>query len=305
MLTDKLILALSVALCVILIWVIKLQYPTYFSQGSFAQIATVIILGVGILIYWKMTNPVKRCTSPNKGGEPGSCELDVDCNSANKAGNCDKTSDGKSCQCYCAGGWSGPNCETHGIPWDSPNCMGMNSQSPKNTKPGDMCVCPNDNWASGNGPLKNGKNGYVQCLKCAGEGANQWGPDPSVDKDDSACTAKWQTQNLVGQNCWDGGLSMNQCMDEQRNPFYNYTGPNGENPVFTPATGSDFQLGWCGVSKYPNVCSCGPDGSKLRGVCTTTAWIPLGTPNIGGCQDSSVINPRKCSSYTCQSSGNK
>lgn len=302
MLTDKLILTLSVALCVILVWVIKLQYPTYFSQNSlFAPIATILILGAGVLIYWKIYGNLKKCTAPSKGGAPGSCELDVDCNSANKAGSCQKTSDGKSCQCDCANGWSGPNCGIHGIPWDSPNCMGTNSQLPKNRNPGDMCVCPNDNWASGNGPLKSGGTGFVQCLKCG----SQWGPGPSVDKDDSACTAIWQTQNLVGQNCWNGGVSMNQCTDEQKNPLYNYTGPNGEQPAFKLASGSDFQLGWCDVSKDPNVCSCGSGGSALRGVCTTTAWMLPGTANIGSCNDPGVVKPRNCSTYTCQSSGNK
>jgi len=301
MLTDKLILALLVALCIVLVWVIKAQYPSYFSQNSlFTQIATVIILSTGILIYWKMSSTQQRCVSFNNGGAAGSCELNVDCNSANKAGTCYKNLN-NDCVCACKPGWFGPNCETRGIPWDAYNCMGPNKQLPKNRNKNDICVCPNDNWTSGT----DSENRYVQCFKCSGTGDNQWGPNPLMGGD-VACTAKWQTMNLVGQNCWDGGLSMNQCTDEQNKPIYNIIGPKGEQPTFKYASGSDFQLGWCDVYKNPNVCSCGSGSSStLRGVCTTTAWIPPGTPNIGGCQDPSVINPRDRSSYTCQSSGNK
>ena len=264
-------------------------------------------MGVGILIYWKMTNPVKKCVSFKNGGAVGSCELDVDCNSANKAGICAKDATGN-CVCSCFNGWSGPTCKVRGVPWDSPYCMGMNPQSPKNTKPGDLCACPNDNWESGTGPIKGGGSGHIVCLKCSGTGSDKWGPDPLVDKDDSACTAKWTTQNLLGQNCWvagKGGNNASQCVDVMKNKMYTYPGPNGEIPSFQAATSFNGSInGWCGVVSNSNVCSCGLDSnSGSRGVCIGTAWIDPSTPNIATCGDPSVIAPRNCSLYTCQTPG--
>ena len=277
MLTDKLILALSIALCVILVWVIKAQYPSYFSQGSlFAQIATVIILGVGILIYWKLYDGPKRCMSPKQGGVLGSCNLDTDCNSANKAGTCAHTS-ADTCGCYCSDGWSGPNCETKGVPWNDPHCMGPNSQSPRN-KSGE-CVCPNANWASGNDP----KFGYVQCLNCSGTGSDKWGPAPSTGGD-SVCTDKWKSIVLSTNNCYRPDTS--SC--DEFNYYLKNKGPNGEAPIVSAT-------GLCNNS--PTSCNCKYTGvSGHQTSCAINAWIDPSIPTLN-CADLSKERP--CQSYQC------
>lgn len=282
MLTDKLILALSIALCVILVWVIEAQYPTYFSQGSlFAQIATAIILGVGILIYWKMTNPVKRCTSPNKGGDAGSCELDTDCNAPH--GHCYKDLN-NNCACACKPGWFGPNCASNTVEWNSPNCMGPNTQwSPRN-KSG-VCVCPNDNWASGIDPsIPNG--GYVQCLKCAGEGADQWGPLAG----DSPCSAKWTTKSLLSNNCVVASSTSPGCKDIWAQ-YSTYKGPGGESPsiVMGPVCGGNI-----------TACPCAT-GADSRAICNMKAWIDPSVLSTPTCQSTEpgLNKERNCSGFQC------
>lgn len=263
---KHIILAAATVVCVSTVWYIRSQNPN-FTQAPYI---TVAVVAIALYAYYRSMNPVTRCVSDVN--TPGSCELDTDCNAPN--GQCWKNAEGV-CGCVCSNGYSGPDCKTQGIPYDSPNCMGPNSQwTPGKDKNG-MCVCPPGNWASGTDP----KYGYVQCLKCAGN----WGPLAG----DAPCTYQWGQQNLLSNTCItdENNNEMGWCAD------FN-------NQVLNPPPGKSGQvkpLGKCGALNAPNSCRCSEHSA--RALCQINGWVdPNGTNQT--CYDDNV--PRKCSSYGCK-----
>jgi hypothetical protein len=286
MIDNKSILLIFTSLCVILVWVIRLKYPDYFQKNPLvAPIVTVLILVSAIMIYKKMCES-SSCSSPKYGGAPGSCELDTDCNGVNKAGSCIKIlnpNTGKSvCQCKCKYGWSGPNCETKGIPWDSPFCMGSNKQHARKDKNG-LCVCPEGNWS----PANTG-DGMVQCGQCT----PNWGPFSATGAP-NACTSQWSTVNLPTNDCYTGNSNAT-CDASQFPSYFQYAGPQNVNPSATLKTTCD----------NSDSCRCAIMGESgvisRRGICSVTAWVD---PNNKGVQTCGDINTeRNCTSYNCNNS---
>ena len=281
MLSNEVILALVTALSIILVWLVKSVYPVYFFGNTlFAPILTALILAVSAYIYKKVL-PQSTCVSPKLGGAPGSCELDADCNAANGGGWCQKKKDG-SCGCMCRDGWSGPNCEVKGIPWDSPNCMGSNKQPAKKDKNG-LCVCPNENWV---GDIQSGF-GWVQCAQCSGSGDDKWGPDPSTGEL-AACSNKWRTIDMASNSCFSNPATAS-CDDF--NSYLKYLGPTGEHPSITPD-------GICSGNDSTSSCRCGAlwglPGNRVN--CKINSWID---PTIQPLNCANVAKERPCSSYKC------
>jgi len=283
---DKSILLAVTSLCVILVWLIRLKYPDYFQKNPLvAPIVTVLIVLAAIMIYKKMCES-SSCLSPKYGGAPGSCELDVDCNGANKGGICLKyfnpNTGVSTCKCKCNVGWSGANCDTKGIPWNSPNCMGNNKQPAQKDKDG-MCVCPNENWASVQDPIL----GLVQCGKCAGD----WGPYSGTGAAE-ACTAKWNTIDLASNNCYsDNALPTSTCDASNFPSYYKYTGPNNAAPSGVVKTACD--------DSYES-CRCRVPGQQplaSRGICAITGWVNPSAKGVQACSD--INTERQCSSYNC------
>ena len=286
--TNQIILAIT-ALCVILVWVIKSEYPAYFAGNNLiAPIATIMILAGSVLMYRRLTKP--DCVSFKNGGSPGSCELDKDCNIAKKAGRCMKyvNKDGSTtCKCKCAKGWSGLNCDTAGIPTGSPSCMGKNKQTAGTDKDG-MCVCPNPNWVSGNDP----NIGYVQCFKCGGSGPEMWGPFAATgDKD--ACTSTWGQIDLADTNCYAMGETP-KCYGANFNPYIQWTGPSGQRGTVTYKSSCSGQY---------NSCRClnsngGLPADVSRPICTVNGWINKAIAQPSTCEN--MNTERQCSGYTCE-----
>ena len=205
-------------------------------------------------------------------GAPGSCELDKDCNAPN--GQCFKNDQGE-CGCVCKVGFSGKNCEIKGVPWDSPNCMGPNSQWPAKKDKDGMCVCPSENWADGQDP----KFGYVQCLKCAGD----WGPLAG----DSPCMNKWMEKDLLGKRCISNSLTSEVAWCKEFGPLVQYPGPTGQQGTINLTKK-------CAGAPYTNSCRCSHDSS--RGTCQVTGWLPPNT--LEQTCDGSMVE-RPCSGYEC------
>lgn len=287
MLDNKLILLALTSLCVILVWVIRLRYPDYFQKNPLvAPIVTILIILAAIMMYKKIDSS-SSCSSPKYGGAPGSCELDADCNGANNAGLCVKYFNpitGKSvCQCKCKYGWSGPNCETKGIPWNSPNCMGSNKQPARKDKNG-MCVCPEGNWM----PVNDSKIGMVQCGACAGV----WGPDSATGAP-NACTAQWNTIDLPTNDCWAPN-SNPTCDSSQFPSYFQYTGPGGVKPSATLKNScpESVQSCRCQISGES-----GGGALTNRAICAVTSWIDPNNKGVQTCKDFDI--ERQCDSYNC------
>lgn len=228
---------------------------------------TVIVIAITIILYYHFRPTGKKCVS----GVAGTCAIDKDCNYPN--GVCYKNSNGE-CGCTCAPGFSGPNCQTQGIPYNSPQCMGPNSEyTPSKTKDG-LCVCPPGNWASGT----DSKYGYVQCLKCAGG----WGPLGGK----TPCSKKWTSTSISTQNCYGPNFTGSPCTTEY--PQYNsQIGPDGQ-------SGSVVDGGNC---NSPNSCRCGITGAKAyQHTCAINGWI---NPNTQQPTCATSGNERPCGSYTC------
>lgn len=228
---------------------------------------TIIVIAASIIIYYYTRPNNKKCVS----GVAGTCAIDKDCNFPN--GVCYKNDNGE-CGCTCAPGYSGANCAVQGIPWNSPQCMGPNTEYPPGKSPSGLCLCPPGNWASGTDP----KYGFVQCLKCAGD----WGPLSG----NSPCSKKWTSTSTATQNCYGPNFTGTPCTTEY--PQYNsQVGPNGEKGSVTDG----------GNCQSSNSCRCGITGDgAYQHTCNINGWIDPTVPQPT-CATSS--KERQCSSYTC------
>lgn len=228
---------------------------------------TIIVIAITIILYYHFRPKGNKCLS----GVPGTCAIDKDCNYPN--GVCYKNSNGE-CGCTCAPGFSGPNCQTQGIPYNSPQCMGPNSEyTPGKTKDG-LCVCPPGNWASGT----DAKYGYVQCLQCAGG----WGPLGGK----TPCSKKWTSTSIATQNCYGPNFTGSPCASEYPQ-FSSQVGPTGQK-------GSVVDGGNCNSS---NSCRCGiTGGNAYQHTCAVSGWID---PNANQPTCATSSNERPCGSYTC------
>jgi len=269
MLQKHVILIVSAVTCVAAVWYVRMQNPTF----QYAPFLTTCVIAATIYVYWKTNNPTKKCVSDSSINS-NSCELDSDCNAPN--GQCWKNADGV-CGCVCNNGYSGPNCKTQGIPWNSPNCMGPNKQWPARKDKNGMCVCPPGHWQSGT----DGTYGYVQCLQCAGN----YGPLAG----DAPCSYQWGQQTMLSNTCITNNNSNEESWCQEfgwavQNP------PKGQ-------TGNIVALEQCGTGapNAPNSCRCAePSG---RAVCQVNGWVASNGSNAT-CSTDNV--PRKCSSYTCK-----
>jgi hypothetical protein len=245
------------------------------------QLTILAAVGIGIAVaVWLYTRnpptpptpppPSKKCVR----GDPGSCGLDSDCNFPN--GQCFKNASGE-CGCICSPGFSGPNCEIKGIPYNSPQCMGPNTQWTPGKDKNNLCVCPPGHWASGTDP----KYGFVQCLKCAGS----WGPLSGS----TPCSTQWGTATYLANNCHGGGSS--SACDEFNYVLGQTAGPG--------TSGSVNITGNCGTDKDLNSCRCDPNNSdtNVRALCNITGWLNPSIPNNQDC--SKAGDARPCGSYTC------
>jgi hypothetical protein len=237
---------------------------------NIAIIFIIVFSVLSLIIYWllKPPSPSNKCVK----GDPGTCQMDKDCNGPTN-GKCFKNSQGV-CGCICNPGYSGLNCQTKGIPWNSTHCMGSNKWPARKDKNG-LCVCPPGNWQSGQDPTY----GYVQCLKCAFD----WGPfDPS---NPSPCTKQWKTANYLSNNCHGIGSS-NACNDF--NYVLNETGPTNQQ-------GAVSSLNTCPSN---NSCRCDPNNQDTPGreLCQVTGWLDPTKPS-DTCAGSN--DERSCSSYQC------
>lgn len=276
------ILLVSAAACVGAAWYVRTQDPTF----QYAPVITGIVVAATIYVYWK-TTPQKKCTSTDVHGNvtTGSCELDSDCNTVDPDGKCYKDTSG-ACACICSPGYSGKNCEVKGIPWNDPNCMGPNSQSPKNQS--GLCVCPSEHWQSG---TVGGQT--IQCLTCQGAGTSQeWGPHPA-SKSAQACTAQWKQIDMVSNVCvyrqaTDPTLGCKDIAGQYETGFPNY---QGVMPSVTPTKNSCIGAS-CKCSSYSK-----PYGTA-RSVCSVTGWVD---PSVTAqnCQSPGINNERACSDYQC------
>lgn len=267
---KNIVLITSAAVCVAVVWYVRLQNLSF----KYAPIITSIVIVSTIALYYKYNEPVKKCvvTRSADGTITGGCELDSDCNAPN--GQCWKNAQGQ-CGCVCKNGYSGDKCQTQGIPWNSPNCMGPNTQWPARKDKNNMCVCPPGNWASDTIP----GYGYVQCAKCAGD----YGPLAGS----AACQSQWGQQNLLSNTCITDNNSNQEtwCADFLPNTTYP---PPGK-------TGNVVALGKCGALNAPNSCRCSEHAA--RAVCQVNGWVVPNGKNET-CYDDNV--PRQCSSYNCK-----
>lgn len=242
--------------------VVKYIYPLKFNSYIFSSLVTITVLSTGLL-YYLLNRDSNTCSS----NDPGTCKTNKDCNNN---GVC--TKDNGVCGCICHAGFSGVHCgESPGIPWNSPHCMGPNTQYPARKDKNGMCVCPPGEWASG----ISGSYGYVQCLKCA----SPYGPLSGS----APCTYKWGVEEYLSNTCYD------QNTDEVCSEFdyvFQEVGPNDEKGYTTPVK----------LCSSANSCRCSKgDAKSNRSVCQVTGYLD---PNrkSEGCNDSS----RACSSYNCK-----
>ncbi len=254
---------------------------------SAALVCVLVALVIAAVAYWLTRPPQPPPTCVSNSGVPGTCNYNKDCHYPN--GVCQKDSNG-ACVCICAPGYSGINCQTKGVPYDSYSCMGPNKSPPNPPAKKDgqgLCVCPSPNWAAG----KDGNGTYVQCLGCAGD----WGPLGSPD----ACSMKWTSvQNMVTNNCYnmDGASDpVSACVaeygfyDKQVGPqgvhgSVSYTPPNQCSPAGGP---------------YASCSGCPPDGNTYGPIpCDVTGWMPPGA-KPPTCSTTSTERP--CSGYKCLS----
>ena len=242
------------------------------------SVGVVILLSIAIWYFFREgPPPQKGCkASPS---DPGSCDLDVDCNAPN--GQCYKDENGV-CKCQCSEGFSGPNCKTSGIPYDSPHCMGPNSQWPARKDKNGLCVCPVGTWASGEDP----KYGYVQCLKCGGD----WGPLSG----DSPCQKKWMESNLVTTNCYGPTINLNTSVCNRPDEFGFTTGqigPNGEkgSSVYSNQKCSDTEGCRCQNLKF--------SAGVSRPICNVSGWQNPSVTNQTCAEETGKARP--CSGYKC------
>lgn len=282
MIRKHVILIVSAVTCVASAWYVRMQNPNF----RYAPIITTCIITATIYVYWKTSSPDNKCVSAT--GEVGACELDSDCNKVDPKAQCYKNEAGL-CGCQCSLGYTGDKCQVKGIPWNSPNCMGPNKQSPK-YKSG-LCVCPDGNWVSGT--TNSGQ--HVQCLKCGGPG--EWGPASSTGAP-NACTGQWNQLNLVSDTCVNRQTKTPSlfCEDLANKYQTGYPNQQGDQPKVTftgqecvgpscKCTGSDFQ-------RQHNI-------ATGRGICSVTGWID---PKITAqtCNSPGINSERKCSSYQCK-----
>jgi hypothetical protein len=240
--------------------IIKYIYPIKFNAYAlYASIAGTLITS-GILYYF-----LNRKSSTCSASDPGTCHSNIDCNNN---GVCDKNNG--ICACICDEGFSGTHCEIANVLWNSPHCMGPNTQWPARKDKNNMCVCPPGHWTSGT----DSKYGYVQCLKCDGN----YGPLAG----NAPCTYVWNTSNYLTNDCY------NQNTDKVCSEFdylTKYTGPNGEHAYTTP-------IDLCASS---NACRC--VSSSSRSVCQVTGYL---NPTRKSDTCSNANTSRVCSSYNCK-----
>jgi hypothetical protein len=242
-------------------------------SGQALLIAAVVVIVLAVIVWLATRHP----TPPSGGcktnaGDPGTCNFDKDCNSPN--GACYKDAAGV-CGCVCSPGYSGVHCETKGVPWNSPHCMGPNTKWPARKDKNGMCVCPPGNWAAGVDP----KTGYVQCLKCAGD----WGPLSG----DTPCAQKWLAAQYLTQNCYTA-VNYDPCAAAAEYGYVlSQTGPGG-------VKGSAASSGSCLGTQS---CHCTSSASgATQAPCNVTGWLDPARPNEG-CDPTTA--ERACSSYKC------
>lgn len=236
------------------------------------SIVVIFVIAIAIVLHYLWFNPnPKGCENY---GQPGSCSLNSDCNYPN--GTCNKDSQ-NNCTCTCAEGFFGTDCATKGVPWNSGNCMGPNTQFNGPARKGDngQCVCPPGSWVSGT----DSKYGFVQCFGCG----ETYGPYSG----DKMCTLEWGNFDISTQNCYtiEHAKAQDPCQYEYNNIFTAEIGPgNTRGSVQAMRTCSSGESCHCGANL--------PGATQI--VCGALGWVDP-TVTYPKCDS----NERPCPSYQC------